>query len=166
MRSFILVPPLMLLASCGATEPDAATESPEPTEQADPQAGWQGRETDEGWVLLQHDEAGAVAIRMNCSGDPPRFEVFVGSFDTIGSEERLSVGIGDEILTLVADTARPQGAGVSGTAPLPLSIETPLRSGGDIGAAYGAQTFGPVDPPPAQLAERLIESCAAMGPVG
>lgn len=154
---------MLALAGCEA-QPDApitelATADPAtPAEPAAPASGWTIDESGGAPMLVLSDAQGATAMTMRCSGDPAQFEVRVAGFTPIASEERLSLGLGETIVTMVADPGDMSG-GVVATTHDPAAVVAPLRVGGEIVVSYGASNFGPVPTPGADEIEMLGRSC-------
>lgn len=120
--------------------------------------GWSRGESEGGVVLTLTDARDVPTMTMRCAGDPAEFVVRVIGFTPIGSEERLSLGLGEEIVTMVADPEDRSG-GVVATTHDPAAIAGPLRAADAIVASYGAQNFGSVAPPAPEAINSLIESC-------
>lgn len=123
-----------------------------------------------GWDLQSSgDEVSLVlgpgaeaAIRLICPAGGGRLLVNVPSFRPIGSEERLSVGSGEDVVALVADTRGDSDrGGVSGAAATPDNLEALVA--GPISASYGAQTSGPHQAVPSQLVETFVAACSGSG---
>ncbi|MDP1630588.1 MAG: hypothetical protein Q8L66_04130 [Caulobacter sp.] len=88
------------------------------------------------------------------------FRVSVTAFKPIGSEERLTIGAGDEAFALVAIAAENEhGALVRATGPVEAGLMAMIESGKPIAASYGAQSFGPVDAPPQAMRRAFADSC-------
>jgi hypothetical protein len=84
--------------------------------------------------------------------------VQVPSFTPIGSEERLSLGLGQEPVTLVADLrAKQPGVGAGGG--VPENLEDLLERADRISAVYGSQQSGPYPAPAAAMKQQLAEAC-------
>jgi hypothetical protein len=167
---------VLFLAACGAREPTPAPASPpaEPTatEPAPPPPAppppapptsdgqWRVDVTGAG-VALVRTLRGEERLRLACRRDPPTLLVSAERVAPIPSEERLSLGVGDEVVALVAATGdRP--AGVEATGPIPLDLLARLEPGGvGIGLAYGAQTLN-LPGPDAATATRFVEACRAV----
>jgi hypothetical protein len=103
-------------------------------------------------------EAGTPRLALTCLGRPARLVANAPGFKPIGSEDRFSLGLGAEPVTLVADL-RAKGGGVTAEAPIPASLPQLLRRARQVSARYGTQQVGPVAPPPPQLLQAFSRSC-------
>lgn len=106
---------------------------------------------------------GSLLLSLACLRRPARLRAAVPTFSPIGSEDRFSLGLGNEPLILVADPTRQAQLGVSAEGPVPSNLSDLLRDAGAISAVYGAQQAGPFPPPPAQLKEAFGKGCKASG---
>ncbi|MCA1749890.1 MAG: hypothetical protein ABR601_05080 [Parasphingopyxis sp.] len=153
----LLIAPVLALATA-ACQPEA---EPEPEVEAElpsavPEPGW----TADGGDLLLHDEAGAQLLRLGCTAGPPAELVArFGAFDPIGSEERLNLGLGEEIVTMVAQVVGAEGPGLIASARYDAAIGRSLAQAGSISAFYGNQQLGPVGPPDAAQTRALLAGC-------
>ena len=108
-------------------------------------------------------DGGATRIRLFCPAGADRLVVNVPAFRPVGSEERLSLGSGDAVETLVADPrGDAQRGGVSGVGEVPANLAALL--GGPVSASYGSQRSGPHPAPPADQVRALVAACAAQPP--
>jgi len=100
-----------------------------------------------------------AALRLVCArGSGVMVEA--AAFRPIGSEERLSIGAGDAVQALVAVAADgPDGPLVRATGALEEPFLAALETGHPLGASYGAQTIGPLEPPPPAMRRAFAESC-------
>jgi len=99
-------------------------------------------------------------LRIACRRNPRDLWVVVPSFRPIGSEERLSIGAGQEVVALVAHLeARPQG--VEATGEVSAAFLRALAAGAPVSVSYGAQTLGEAAGPPKDMAERFARACNA-----
>ena len=105
-------------------------------------------------------------------GQPARLHLFCGNdggllanvnaFRPVSSEERMTFGAGDTLITLVADSGGDtQRGGVSGTAGVPANLLA-LLTGAEEGIRvnYGSQNLGPLPPVPEDLAASFVQGCA------
>ncbi len=165
--------PLMLLAACNASGDapaagnDSNAQSPAPSAPAESNtaaAAATGR-----WVLEPLAGGSAIALssaegqpvmRLSCAAKARTLSVQVPAFRRIGSEERLSLGSGAEVIALVA--AQPGNAGeteVSAKGALPANLAALVA--GPISASYGAQSSGPHPAPPQEMARSFVAACNA-----
>ena len=166
----------LLLAACGGGSPEKQEHKldvpmpsgppvaqqvdagPPPTEGAKPSTHWETVASPEGATLRLTGPNGAMIMSLACLGKPARMVATVPSFSPIRSEDRFSLGFGDEPVTLVADPARQKGAGATaeGAAPDAGLIEKAET----VSALYGTQRVGPVPAPPEKLRQMLARACA------
>lgn len=155
----------LLLAACGPADERAdeanATQPPgNAAESASAEPGWAGSGEAADFALIWWDETGAPMVSMRCAGDPRQFEVEMHTVEPIASEERLSFGFGDNVLTMVADVEHPSGHVVA-TTEYGDDIAEALRGAPEVAASYGAGSYGPVSPPDADSIAALIAACEA-----
>jgi hypothetical protein len=175
-----LLVPIALLAACGSSGGDQpSTENrldvpvpsgPPVVQQIDEKAPAAAAKTGPAWesiasggaTSLRLTEAGGdVLISIACLSKPARLVVTVPSFTPIGSEDRLSFGIGSEPVTLVADPTRQPQQGVTGEGAVPGNFRDLLKEQKQISAVYGSQNSGPHPAPPEALREALARACAS-----
>lgn len=174
MRS--LLPILFILSACGAPAPEenvtadipvpsgppiiqqAEGEVPDTAVEKSPR--WESATGERGTGLRLIDEGGAVAMSIFCPEAGTRLVVGVRSFDPIGSEDRFSLALGQEPVTLVADPTR-QKTGVTAEGAVPDKFSDLLQKAERIGAFYGSQQIGPHPAPPKALLEKLAKECGA-----
>lgn len=140
-----------------------APQAPPPDRAAAPRPAlqWQTSVGPGGTTLLLRDSAGKLLLSLACGGEPPRLNVTLPDFEPIGSEDRLSFGLDDDPVALVADPLRQrEGEGVSGEGPLPEGFMGRLAGARTIAASYGARQVGPHPAPPAAAAKAFDEGCA------
>lgn len=153
MRRLIL-PAVLALAACDPAPPAPPAPEPAPAPAPAP-AAWAA--TSEG-VLAWVDEDEARRFALSC--DAGVLRVHAPWLARIGSEDRLTVGAGDEAFALVADLASPE-AGVTASGPVPADFLARLARGEAIGLVYGAQPIGPVPAPEAAVLGPFVDACAA-----
>ena len=175
MRTALLL--LLLTAGCGREAPEAngKLDLPQPSgppvaQQVDAKtptslsapgrAAWESATGQPGTALRYVGADGKPLLSLACSGSPVRLAAHVPAFSPIGSEDRFSLGLGKEPVTLVADPARQSGGGVTGEGPVPNEFERLLKAAGEVSAVYGSSQAGPYPPPPKALADRLAEACS------
>jgi hypothetical protein len=171
MKPIVILAAAAMLASCGPEpqpeQPDtlpmpsgpplAQQAAPQPVQPAPvPTSPWESRVAG-GAVELRLLEGGEARMRMACLASPARLSVEVPGFTAIGSEDRFSLGLGNEPVTLVANLSHPNGVAAEGA--IPANLEALLRDARQVTALYGTQQIGPVDPPPPQLIETFAEAC-------
>lgn len=147
----------LTLAACEAPAPAPAAKAP-PTVRAPHWAFAIGKNSVE-MAWLTDMETADAPLRMVCARGEG-FLVAAPAFRPIGSEERLSIGAGDDAFALVAVAAEgPRGSFVKATGPIEEPLLTALESGRPIAASYGAQTFGPVESPPEAMRRAFADTC-------
>ena len=165
---------LLAIAACGSPAPEARQEKsinvpvpsgPPIAQQADAvpstapaRSGptWEATNSDRAAVLRLIDPSGGLLMVLACRKDRGLLAVVPG-FTQIGSEDRLTLGLGDEPVVLVANPPRQGNPGVTaeGAAP-PAGL---IEAARDVSAVYGAQKLGPLAAPPEALREMLAKAC-------
>jgi len=120
--------------------------------------GWRSVATGEGNGLTYADDSGRPVITLVCGGGDLR--VRVPGFRKIGSEDRLTVGAGDEAFALVADLASAE-PGVVATGDIPADLIDRMARGQPVAAVYGAQRLDPLPIPDAETSRALVSACRA-----
>jgi hypothetical protein len=165
----------LALAACGPapepTQPDTlpTPSGPPAAQQPAPQAAepaprdvpqWetlvQGRTTS-----LRLAESSGTVLQMTCVRNPARLIVHAPRFKVIESEDRFTLGLGDEPVTLVSDLRRRDG--VTADIPVPEKLEELLQDAKQVSARYGNQQVGPVAAPPPQLVRAFTDACEKLG---
>lgn len=147
---------------------DAAAPLPEPSgppvvqqAEAEPAQGraemtWARR----GNVMRLTGPGRRLLIVIACRPGSHALLVHVPSFTPVGSEERLSLGLGEEPVTLVADLVPRQGnPGVNAEGGVPDNFGSLLAAANQITAHYGAQKVGPFPPVSAAEATVFAKGC-------
>lgn len=171
------LPLILLLSACSdpAPEPKAnqAADLPVPSgpplvQQAEKEVPdtaidegprWESATGDGGTGLRFVRKGGALEMSIACMEAPKRLVVSVPALKPIGSEERFSLGLGNEPVTLVADPTRQQ-QGVTAEGAVPANFGNLLEGAKEIGGMYGNQQIGPHPAPPKALVQALAEQCA------
>lgn len=172
MRSTAAAALILLLAgACSSGSPpdsgDNASAVAAPRKQAGSatagEARWNLQSSGEGVALALLDGSGKTMVRLFCPAGSHRLLVNVPSFTPVGSEERMSLGSGGEVVALVADSSGDaQRGGVSATGPVPDSLA--LLIGGGPAINYGAQNSGPHPAPPGQAVRAFAAACSEAPP--
>ena len=160
MRRLACLLAVAALSACQQPAEPAPPPGPGPApapETPAPVADWQSTSSGEG-VGLSLIQAGQSVLTLSCLRSPEGFRVTVPGFTKITSEERLSVGAGDEAFVMVADLASDQ-PGVVATGESPTDFLDRIERGGAISASYGAQTSGPHPAPDAEQARAFLTDC-------
>lgn len=166
---------LLLLAACGgpARQPGNETvdvpvpSGPPVAQQVDPSAraspsaapAWESAAGSEGTALRLTGPDGRLLLSIACLGSPARLTATAPVFTAIGSEERFSLGLGQEPVILVADLERSDGE-VTAEGAVPDRFEKLLERAPEISALYGTQRIGPVPAPSKPLKESLAKACS------
>jgi hypothetical protein len=167
---------LLALAACGSPaaekKQEGAVETPVPSgppvaQQVDaaPPAtpgaklapAWEAAASGDGTALRLTGADGGLMMSLACLSGPARLVATVPSFAPIGSEDRFSLGLGSEPVTLVADPTRQGDKGVSAEGPAP--DKALLEDAETVSALYGTQQLGPVPAPPKELKALLAKAC-------
>ena len=160
--------PVLLAILCGAAacerapapEP-AADVAPPPVEEPaiHPGLSWSARVTGAGVSLVLSDAAGAPLLHLACVRDRAAMTAEVHGFEPIGSEERLTLGVGGEPFVCVADPTAERPSGVQAEAPIRAELLARLEDANEVSAVYGAQTLGPHLPPDPESTALFVSAC-------
>ncbi len=141
---------LLLLGLCACEAPPRSDVSDgqsggasAPTPAPAPSSGWRLSSDGEG-VGLELERNGASVARFACLRSGRVFQAQGFGLNPIGSEERLTVGAGDEAHALVADPGASV-AGVLGSGSISPALLEAVEAGGSLSLSYGAQTLGPLE---------------------
>ncbi|GAA0870397.1 hypothetical protein GCM10009116_22330 [Brevundimonas basaltis] len=149
MRAALLTIALLGLAACDREPAPAA--SPEPTAISEPAAPLPPASTKASGRVAFVDAGAVVRLSIACSDG--KMEVAVPSFERIGSEDRLTLGAGDEAFAFAADLQAP-GEGIVAGGPADADLLARLVRGEPVSALYGRQAIGPLQAvQPAAVAE-------------
>ncbi len=150
-RSLILAPALgaLLLAACGdnnAQTPQPPMDEAESTAPLPDQplvgAGWSMVSSGEG-VALRLEEGGELIAALACMRNPAGLRVESDRFQPVMSEDRFTVGAGDEAYALAADLEAGRERGVEASGEIPADLLDRIEAGEEIAFNYGAQNLGP-----------------------
>lgn len=106
-------------------------------------------------ALVLREDAAEV-MRLTCIPGA-ELSVQAESFRWVESEERMSVGAGNTVITLVA-TADPEGV-VKGEGPIDADFVRAVGEGRKIAVNYGYQNVGPFNGPTPDAASAFVRSC-------
>lgn len=147
----------LVLTGCqeaGTSQPPAAP----PAEAPEPALRWESVSGGEGEALVLLDGGDRPLLHLACLDGPARMTARALEFRRIGSEERLTLGVGGEAFLLVADPMR-EDPGVYAEGPIEPDLLDRFLTTTEISAVYGAQQLGPhAAPEPAQR-ERFVAGC-------
>jgi hypothetical protein len=150
---------LTSLAAGGCEGRDQPPPPAPPVEAPAPEGPWRlEASASAGSALVFSDADGVERLRLICRRGPAEFVAQAPDVAPIGSEERFTLGFGDELFTLVADV----GSGlpfVEARGPLSPELIAALRSGRPVAANYGATNLGPHPAPAPELAGAFARAC-------
>ena len=112
-----------------------------------------------GAALVHADEVGAEVLRIACRRNPADVHVEAAKLERIDSEERVTLGAGTELLTLVATPGTPEGVAVTATGQLTPAFLEAVERGDRISVAYGATQFGPLPSVPDAVRAAFVTAC-------
>jgi hypothetical protein len=159
MRTVLLTAALLGLAACGRDEASAPTAPVEPLPIPSKPPLVQPPEAPVSMAFV--DASGAERLQLACSADAPAFRITVPGFEPIGSEDRLTLGAGDEAFAHAADL-QAAGPGVTGAGPVDPDLIDRLARGEPVRAVYGAQSVGPLQAAHPETLEAFAERCRAL----
>ena len=84
-------------------------------------------------------------------------------FEPIGSEDRLTLGAGDEAFAFVADLAAP-GPGVTASGRAEADLFARMARGEPVSAVYGAQRIGPARAEARASLQAFVSHCGGAPP--
>ena len=97
-----------------------------------------------GTALVYAGDEAKEALRIACRRNPPDLYVSAPEISRIGSEERLTLGAGSELATLVATPGTPDDAPLEAAGQLSAAFLDAVERGERISVSYGATQFGPL----------------------
>lgn len=150
------------LAACG----DGA-ETPAPVDARPVEAGSSVAPAAAPWTLrtatdgagLRHQVDAAPGFEIACRRGPARLEAVAEGLTPIGSEDRFTLGVGDEAFALVADLSAERASGVEASGPIPADLLDRLARGQALSVSYGAQTVGPLEAVPEAERTAFVAAC-------
>ena len=152
-RSLIIAPALgaLMLVACG--DNDAQTPGP-PIDEAESTAPLpDAPPVGAGWSMVASGEG--VALRL----DPAGLGVESDRFQPVMSEDRFTVGAGDEAYALAADLEAGRERGVEASGDIPADLLDRIEAGEEIAFNYGAQNLGPFPAVPEADREAFVAEC-------
>jgi hypothetical protein len=145
------------VASSSDTAPQGPPAAPGPS-LAGPLA-WAASSSGEGNAIVLIEGEDTAVLRIACVRGQG-LVVHGERFRHVESEERMSIGAGDTIATLVATAATDRDPPtVKGEGELDQAFINAVGAGGKIAVNYGYQNMGPFDGPPAQMAQNFVTGC-------
>lgn len=150
----------MFAAACDRQGGDPPAPAPAPTAEAPvPEGSWRlEASATSGAALVFADADGVERLRLICRRGPTEFVAQAPDVAPIGSEERFTLGFGDELFTLVADVASGLPFVEARTSLTPQLVAA-LRSGRPVAANYGVSNLGPHPAPAPGVAEAFARAC-------
>ncbi len=124
-------------------------------------AAWESAASGEGTALRLTAADGSLLLSIACLGTPAQLVVSAPGLKPIGSEDRFSLGLGEEPVTLVADPTRQGKGGVTAEGAVPAGFDELLEEAKQVSALYGSQRIGPHPAPIEALKEALAKACAS-----
>lgn len=152
------------LAACGdgAGTPASAPVDARPVEVGPPAtqaaAPWTLKTAADG-ASLRHQVDAAPGFEIACRRAPARLEAVAEGLTPIGSEDRFTLGVGDEAFALVADLEAERASGVEASGPIPADLLDRLARGQALSVSYGAQTVGPLEAVPEAERAAFVAAC-------
>jgi hypothetical protein len=119
---------------------------------------WTTSVTGAGVGLTLAEADGTTLLRLACVR-PSTVSLNVPRFRIVRSEERLTLGLGDQAPVFVADTMGDPRAGVEARAPLRPELLDGLASATALSVVYGDQRVGPHLPPDPDSARAFTSAC-------
>ncbi|MFC3078729.1 hypothetical protein ACFODL_11575 [Phenylobacterium terrae] len=155
-----LVAALLTASALAACERQEQPAPPPPAAEAPaPEGPWRlEASATAGSALVFADADGVERLRLICRRGPAEFVVQAADVQPIGSEERFTLGFGDQLFTLVADVSSGLPF-VEAKAPLTPELIGRLRGGQPIAANYGATNLGPHPAPEGEVGEAFARAC-------
>ncbi len=143
---------LLMLALCACEAPPRTDGPPRPAGETPnatpapvpaPPSGWRLSSNADG-ISLELARNGASVAHFACLHSGRVFQAQGFSLNAIGSEERLTVGAGNEAHALVADPGASV-TGVLGSGSISPALLEAIEAGGPLSLSYGAQMLGPLE---------------------
>ena len=166
-RSLIIAPALgaLMLVACGDNDartpqpPIDEAESAAPLPDAPPVgAGWSMVSSGEG-VALRLEEGGDLIAAVACTRDPAGLRAESDRFERVMSEDRFTVGAGDEAYALAADLEAGRERGVEASGDIPADLLDRIEASEEIAFNYGAQNLGPFPTVPEADRDAFVAEC-------
>ncbi|MFN4296575.1 MAG: hypothetical protein ACK4FB_07005 [Brevundimonas sp.] len=155
----------LLLAACGDSEPLAPQSPTTRTKGVAPAAeppfagaDWSRITSGEG-VALRLEEEGDLIAAVACIRAPARLRVESDRFQPIMSEDRFTIGAGDEAYALAANLEAVRERGVEASGDIPADLLGRIEAGGEIAFNYGAQNLGPFPAVPETDRAAFVAEC-------
>jgi hypothetical protein len=157
-----------LLFGCGDDEPRTPGAPIQEAESAAPggdqplaRARWSLLSSGEG-VALRLEEGEDLIAGIACMRAPAGLRAESDRFQPVMSEDRFTIGAGDEAYALAADLQAGRERGVEASGDIPGDLLNRIEAGGEIAFNYGAQNLGPFPAVPEADREAFVTDCREM----
>jgi hypothetical protein len=162
MRTALLTAALLGLVACGPEAPrPAAPDAPRAPATPPPPASPAAPSPALASRLVLVDASGAPALHLSCGDRAGGLVIHAPAFEPIASEERLTLGAGDEAFAFVADLEAP-GPGVTGGGVAEADLFVRMARGEPVRAVYGAQTAGPLRAETPAALRAFVAGCGGL----
>lgn len=159
----------LLAAACG--QPAETPAAPPPTVPGEPvitpgpslasPLHWEASSSDEGNAIVLFEKDSEI-LRIACLRGRGLM-VMSPRFKLVESEERMTVGAGDAVVTLVATGSPVGNPPVHGEGEIDPDFVRAVGEGRKIAVNYGYQNIGPFDGPPEERAKNFQAGCEGGG---
>ncbi|HEY8574414.1 hypothetical protein [Phenylobacterium sp.] len=121
-----------------------------------PGPGWNVEPAGDGVALVRREASGAEAFRLVCLTSGELYAELPG-LTRIGSEDRLTLGAGDQLAVLVVSMDGP-AQGLRATGAREAGFLESLGRGAPLAVSYSARQLAP-GAPPAELRAAFVAAC-------
>lgn len=168
MRTALLAAAVLGLAACSPESPapvtpDAAAPPPVPPAPRPPAPSRPPQVPARSSTLMLVDASGAPAIYLFCGARERALVVHAPALEPIGSEDRLTLGVGNEAFAFVADLGAP-GPGVTATGVVGEDLFVRMARGEPVSTVYGRHTIGPTQAVTPAALEDFVRRCGGLRP--
>ncbi|HYG25677.1 MAG TPA: hypothetical protein VD906_02105 [Caulobacteraceae bacterium] len=122
---------------------------------------WEASSSGEGNAIVLFEDDSEI-LRIACLREVGLW-VQTPRFKHVASEERMSVGAGDVVVTLVATGSPAGNPPVRGEGPIDPAFVRAVGEGRKIAVNYGYQNIGPFEGPPEERAKNFQAGCEGGG---
>jgi len=124
---------------------------------------WAASSSGEGNAIVLIEGEDTAVLRIACLRDKG-LVVYGERLKPVESEERMSIGAGNTVATLVATAAADRDPPtVKGEGAIDEDFVRAVGEGRKIAVNYGYQNIGPFDGPPAEMAANFVAGCKDAG---
>lgn len=155
-----------LLAGCSDPSPERpqSSQAQQDVPQIEPSPNWtiQASAT-AGAALVLSGADGREQLRIACRRSPA--DIYVAAhLQPVESEERLTLGFGETLFSLVRQPSAGSDSVVEATGPLTAELAEAVVNNQPIGISYGSKNLGPFQAPTPDVAQTFQQACrSAMG---